>query len=285
MGCQRRRHYLQYLQFLLVSGADGGGRFGGLAGEEFGHAFHGTREAGDGGEIGGLAHQDESAEGFPDVILIGGKLEEGIAGADGGGFRTEQGAGFAGDGGADFSFADTRDERPGIDVLTGMEAVVHGAGGRRGNGERGEHGIELGAGGGVAKSGESESGVAADHRLGITDEAKESGVEGRVTGILAHDPRRGLAQFDGGAEGLADDVGIPAGDVGAAGEALAELNEGMLGVAGMGGIGEISGELGVGEFAAEPGFVPEEEREQDKQESEEGDEEVGFLAGGQLTKL
>ncbi len=156
---------------------------------------------------------------------------------------------------------------------------MDGAGGGRGDGEGGEHGIQFGAGGGVAKGGQRQGRVAADHGFGIVNQAQESGVEGRVAAILSHDPGGGLAQFEIGAGGFADDVGIPARDVGAAGEALAHLYQGVLGVAGMEGVGEVFGELGVGELAAEPGFIPEEKRQKDEQEGQGGDEDVGFFAG------
>jgi hypothetical protein len=53
-----------------------------------------------------------------------------------------------------------------------------------------------------------------------------------------------------------------------AGEAFAELHEGVLGVTGLGGVGEVLVDVGIGELAAEPGVVPKQEREQDQGEGE-----------------
>ena len=62
-------------------------------------------------------------------------------------------------------------------------------------------------------------------------------------------------------------------------QALAELDQGMLRAAGFGTIGEVPVQIGVAQFAAEPGVVPEEERKEHQEQREDRNQEVRFPAG------
>ena len=86
--------------------------------------------------------------------------------------------------------------------------------------------------------------------------------------VLPHDPGGRLAELEARAGSLLKDVGVPARDVLMAGETFAELYQGVLSVAGLGGAGEVSIDIGIGELAAEPSVVPEQEREEDQGEGE-----------------
>ena len=118
------------------------------------------------------------------------------------------------------------------------------------------------------------------HGLRIGEQIAQRFVERRVAVVLAHDPGRGLAQLDQGAGGKLGHLRIPArGRWIAAGHALSDLHQRMLGVPGLGAVGQILADFGVGQLAAEPGHVPEEKREEHQQQREDRDQEVGALAG------
>src|ERR1035438_693843 len=115
--------------------------------------------------------------------------------------------------------------------------------------------------------------------LRIVKEAQESVVKRGIARVLPHDPGSRLAEFQAGARGLPDHVGVPARDILMAGEAFAEVHQRVLGMTGLGGVGEVLVQIGIGELAAEPGVIPEKEREQDQGEREYRDQPICFAAG------
>ena len=89
-----------------------------------------------------------------------------------------------------------------------------------------------------------------------------------------------LAQLNQRASGQLNYLRIPARHARvAARQALADLHQRVLLVPRLSAVGQIFRDLIVAQFAAEPGHVPEQEREQYQQQREERDQEIGALAG------
>ncbi len=98
-------------------------------------------------------------------------------------------------------------------------------------------------------------------------------------GVLAHHPGVGIADFIHGIRRQPHHIGIPAGYAGVVpANALADLHQGMLHVAGLFVVLQILGQLLIGELPPEPGVPPEEKWHGDDEPC--GDEEKNTLAGG-----
>ena len=142
-----------------------------------------------------------------------------------------------------------------------------------------QEGDDLEAAGGVAEADERERGIAAHHRGRIVQHFQECFVEGGLSGVLAHDPGVCVANFFDGMSGEADQIWIQRNNAGIVmGHVFPELHERVLNVAGVLFIGQVFGDLFVGEMAAEPGVPPEEEGHEDDEPG--GEEEEGAVAGG-----
>src|SRR5205085_2119580 len=96
--------------------------------------------------------------------------------------------------------------------------------------------------------------------------------------ILSHDPGCRLADFQARAGGLLEHLGIPARDIAAVRDTLAELHQRMLRVPRLG-VTEVLIEVRIAKLPAEPGVVPEQERKQHHGQGKERDQQVGSPAG------
>ena len=181
--------------------------------------------------------------------------------------------------GAHFRIPDVAHQRSGVDVVARFEPVLQLSAGRSVNRIGPQHVHQFRARGGISKGCQSRRGIAADHGLRIVDQPQQGFVEGCIGGVLAHHPRGRFAQLQVGAGGLPNDLGIPAGDVFMPRQAVAELHQRVLRMAGLGRVREISIQVARRERTAKPGVIPEQKRKQHQQQGEERDEQIGFGPG------
>ena len=124
----------------------------------------------------------------------------------------------------------------------------------------------------VLKADQRERGVALDHGVGIVQHRQQGLVEFGCGVVLPHDPGIRDADFVNGIFRERDHLRIPFADGSvAAFDAGFELREDVLDFPRVGAVGEGFGDLRVGDGAAEPGGVPEQERHDYKAEREDYD--------------
>jgi len=124
----------------------------------------------------------------------------------------------------------------------------------------------------VLEADQGEGGIALDHRIWILQHRQKGLVEFGRGVVLAHYPSVGHADFVNGIFCKRDDLRIPVADGGVvAFNPGFELREDVLDFAGVGAVGEGFRDLRVGDGAAEPGSVPEQERHDYEGEREDDD--------------
>ena len=242
----------------------------------------------DGGEIGRVTDQVESAQGFPHFIIAGPNSGDVFARRDVRAIRQKPAIQRAGNLGAHFPFApgrfDACEKRAGLHGLAGLEARTQGAGERRVDSGSFEHRDDDVVTGGVVEADQRERGVAADGEVRILQHGKQRGVELRGLIVLAHGPRGHGADGRFGARCEGDHLRIEILDGGIVlDDAVSHLREAVLNVVrialGLQGVGE----LRVGERAAEPRGAPEKKRHQDEEQGESENDERPALAKRRAT--
>src|SRR6185437_4562311 len=125
----------------------------------------------DGVEVGGRADETESAERFPNFVVAGEEIGDGLTGGDCRTVAGEPAVKCAGDFGAQIFCAagrgDFGEEIAGIDGFAGFDARAKSAGIGRVDGRGAEHVDDDVVAGGVLETDEGKGGVAADVDVGI----------------------------------------------------------------------------------------------------------------------
>ena len=144
-----------------------------------------------------------------------------------------------------------------------------------------QHGDDLAVAGIVLEADQGEGGVALDHGIWILQHRQQSLMEFRRGIVLAHNPNIGDTDFVDGILRERDDLRIPLADGGvAAFDAAFKLREDVLDFAGVGAVDQGFCDLRVGDGAAEPGGVPEQERHDYETEREDYDAQRPASAEG-----
>lgn len=246
----------------------------GLLGDFGGNAVEAAGVRCDGVEIGGSADEVESAEGFPNFVVAGKEIGDGLVDGNGGAVVREPAIERAGDFGTQIFFAGGRDDFgeqvARVNGFAGFDARAKSAGVRRIDGRGAKHVDDYIVARGVVETNESQGGVAADVDAGVGEHGRERGVEFGGLVVLAHGPRSHGADFGMRIRGERDDVRVERFHGGVAGDdAIGDLRERVLDVVRVRGRLEIFGELGVRERASEPGGAPKKKWHEDEEERED----------------
>ena len=256
-------------------------RLAGLFGDFGGEAVEAAGVGSDGVEIAGRADEIEGAEGFPNFVIAGEEIGDGLAGGNCRAIVDEPAIERAGNLRTNVDLLcvvymdkfDSADKIAGIDGFAGFDARAKSAGIGRVDGGGTEHVDDDVVAGGVLEADEGERGVAADVDVGIGEHGRERGVELRGLIILSHSPCGHGANLGMWIFRERDDLRVEGFHGGIAGDdAVGDLRERVLDVVRVGGGFQVVGELRVGERASEPGGAPEKKWHEDEEEREDEDD-------------